>query len=166
VWKNLSDAFGPRFLRDFGSVAPPIWADGIRRLKDHEIARGFRKLAMRGNGSCPTFPQFFRACKEITSDEEGGAAPPERLALPAPPKGDFFSGLGNATLSRFMIRDDVPALDREQFERLETIKRRLVADYRATGDRSEASADEWRDVMLAAFADEMGVRHVPQRSAA
>lgn len=167
VWKNLSDAFGPRFLRDFGLVAPPIWADGIRRLKDHEIARGFRKLAMRGNGSCPTFPQFFRACKEITSEEEGGPAATETLALPSPAKGDCFGGCANAALARFLIRKDVPALDNRQFARLEAIKKRLAAEYRATGDQSAVSADEWRDVMFAAFASELGVLHVSRsRSAA
>lgn len=101
VWKNLADSFGPRFLRDYGNQAPPVWANAIRNLNDHEIAKGFRRLLMHGSASSPTLPQFVKACR--MGGDIDGESRPAVTALPDNRFFDEFKLIANQEILKFLV---------------------------------------------------------------
>jgi len=160
TWKNLSDAFGPRFLRDYGNVAPPIWADAIRSLKPHEIARGFRRLALHGSASSPTLPQFMKACKtvgEMTDQRgnvlvEGDAPRPNLQRLPNKQETDLYQQWGQSSIAKFLVRPNVRILSDDELAGLRTVRDRLVAQYREIGREETVMQDEFLKAAFKAYA--------------
>jgi len=159
VWKNLSDAFGPRFLRDFGSTAPQIWQDAIRSLKDHEIARGFRRLALHGSASSPTLPQFVKACKtvgEMTDQRgnvlvEGESARPALPRLPNKQETDIYQQWGQSSIAKFLVRSNVRCLSDDELAGLCTVRDRLVAQFREIGTEEKVQPEEFLKAAFKAY---------------
>lgn len=149
TWKNLADSFGPRFLRDFGNEAPPIWVSAIQSLKDHEIEKGFRRLALHGSASPPTLPQFMKFCK-MTGDDEGTLRPaatfqPQKSL--AAPSNKFFAK-GSVLLLKYILENETPTTE---VDALRAIMKRAADDYLAVSRECEVSFDEFQVFLYKQF---------------
>ena len=145
TWKNLADSFGPRFLRDFGKEAPPIWSSAIAKLNDIEIARGFRRLSTRGLSSPPTLPQFMKACQEI-GDNEGEMRPRQTYqALPNPDNRDKYDRFADHLFLNYLMRKQ--GCDLVVLPQLLNIKRQTTQIYREIGQEEQVEPKEMRDYL-------------------
>jgi hypothetical protein len=104
IWKRFAGMFGSDAVeRKFGATPPPEWEVMLRRLKDHEIDRGVKRLAYSGKAHVPTLPEFTRMCRELGGGEydEG----PQRPALPSPGacSGDQWEIEGNLRLMSHIL---------------------------------------------------------------
>lgn len=162
VWKNLADSYGPRFLRDYGNEAPHIWATAIRGLSDPQIARGFRRLAAHGSGSCPTLPQFMKACT-MPGDDEGTLRSVSTFkALPPPMSLNKYVGMGHVELLRFILKKEVPT---DAVNDMRKIIDRAASDYQSISREDAVTDDEFKTYVRKKFVEHVSAGDMFQESA-
>lgn len=138
--------YGPRFLRDYGNTAPPVWQSAIRTLTDAQIQRGMRRLAAAGSGSVPTLPVFVKACRQPGDDE--GETRPASTYLP-PPSYDDFHAFGQRCLFAFIRTQD--RISDPTLKALVSVKNKLVNDFREMHREDEVTAEQVREALMRAF---------------
>ena len=133
--------YGPRFLRDYGEQPSQIWRSAIQGLNDHEIARGFRRLAAHGSASPPTLPQFTKACKQV-GEEDGPSRPINQPQLPQP---DFcpWKAFANRCLFGFLTKNTGPLVDEKTLAKLVKAKNEITETYKSIASECEVSDDEF-----------------------
>jgi len=65
VWSRLTEVFGSRFTREYGTHPNDSWRDVIARLSNEQIKRGLIALAEEGSEHPPNLPKFTKVCQHV-----------------------------------------------------------------------------------------------------
>lgn len=89
----MTEMYGDRFCREYGSVPNDTWTATIARMADTDIAAALKALAEKGSPHPPTLGEFVKAGKAETGSPRYLGANPvsyteQRVKglLPQPPK--------------------------------------------------------------------------------
>jgi hypothetical protein len=63
VWIRLTEMYGAKFSKEFGSEPNDTWTATIDRMADAEIAASLRALAEKGSPHPPSLGEFVAASK-------------------------------------------------------------------------------------------------------
>ena len=151
VWSKLTGLYGNRLLREFGDTAPEEWANIIGILPDHELARGLRKLIMKGTASVPTLPQFYAACKYADDEDSRPDLNASQVALPAPEFMEPVWAHCQKCLFAYLWKSKLRATE-AQLQQILAIKNRMVIDFRnLIAEGEEVTGSEIRDALFRAW---------------
>lgn len=143
----MCEMYGTKLTSNYGDVAPQMWKVTINGFKDHELARGLRKLMYKGSGTPPTLPQFVAACKY--TDEEDQPIQTDKPLLEKPEYKEPVWSHAQKTMLAYLWKNTVPS---EFIPEMTQIKNRMVEDFRRILSEDESlSGAEIRDALFSAW---------------
>lgn len=78
-WSRMSEAYGHKWVRQFGPEPTETWAAGLGHLTVDQIATGLREVARRGDEWPPNLIQFRGMCRPSRENEAMYRFTPLRL---------------------------------------------------------------------------------------
>lgn len=148
VWTCLTEMFGSRLTRDYGESVPDAWRNAINSLNDYQLARGLRRVLARGSASAPTLPQFAKACRDVSSDDDERPAPVQQQ-IELQDLRTKFEAFADHLLLNFFMRNGGGS--RACLPRMLAEKKRLCDGYLQISAEEHVTPEEFRDALVKAW---------------